>query len=157
MTLFAVNSCGVYTFSGTSIAADVTSITVNNITNKAMRINPALSNQLTEALMDKYRKFTKLDTGSPNGDMEVNGVITNYELVSLGITANETASKNRLTVTIRITFENKKYPKENFEKSYVAFEDYNSTVSFDSAESTLVDEIVKKLVNLVFNDTVAKW
>ena len=30
-------------------------------------------------------------------------------------------------------------------------------LSFDSAESTLVTEIVKKLVEMVFLDTVAKW
>lgn len=158
VTIFLlVNSCGIYTFSGTSIASDVKSITIENISNKAMRVNPALSNTLTEALIERYRKFTSLDTGTPNGDMSIEGIITNYELVSLGVTANETASKNRLTITVKIKFENKKHPKENFEKSYAAFEDYSSTITFDSAESSLVTEIVKKIVDLVFNDTVAKW
>lgn len=153
----SLNSCGIYSFSGTSITPDIKSITVNNISNKAMRVNPGLSNQLTEALSDKYRRFTSLDTGSPNGDLEVEGIITNYELVSIGVTANETASKNRLSVTIKIKFENKKHPKESFEKSYASYEDYDSTLSFDAAESNLVNEIVKKLVEMVFLDTVAKW
>lgn len=157
LAFFAVNSCGIYSFSGTSITPDIKSITVNNISNKAMRVNPGLSNTLTEALTDKYRRYTSLDTGSPNGDLEVTGIITNYELVSIGVTANETASKNRLSITIKIKFENKKHPKENFEKSYASYEDYDSTLSFDSAESTLVTEIVKKLVEMVFLDTVAKW
>lgn len=122
-----------------------------------MRVNPGLSISLTEALTDKYRRYTSLDTGSPNGDLEVSGIITNYELVSIGVTANETASKNRLSITIKIKFENKKHPKENFEKSYASYEDYDSTLPFDSAESTLVTEIVKKLVEMVFLDTVAKW
>ncbi len=157
LIFFAVNSCGIYTFSGTSITPDIKSITVNNIVNKAMRVNPSLSGALTEALVERYRKFTSLDTGSPNGDLEVSGIITSYELVSVGVTANEKASKNRLSVTIKIKFENKKHPKENFDKSYASYGEYDSTISFDSAESALVDEIIKKLVEMVFNDTVAKW
>jgi dihydroneopterin aldolase len=156
--LLPVTSCGIYSFSGTNIAPDVKSITINNIANKAMRVNPALSNDLTEALIERYRRYTKLDTGLPNGDLEVTGFITNYEITATGITASETASKNRLTVTIKISFDNKKHPKESFEnKSYVAYEEYDSKMSFDAAESSLIPEIIKKLVEQVFLDTVAKW
>ncbi|MDD2583740.1 MAG: hypothetical protein PHE99_02190, partial [Bacteroidales bacterium] len=57
-----VTSCGIYSFSGTSIQPDVTSITVYNIENRAMRINPSLSNSITEGLKDKYRRLTKLNS-----------------------------------------------------------------------------------------------
>lgn len=155
--LFTTTSCGIYTFSGTSIASDVKSISIDNIQNRSIRVNPALSNTLTEALVDRFRKFTKLDVGGNNGDLLLEGSIVSYELTSLGITTNETASKNRLSITVKIKFTNKKYPKENFEKSFAAYEEFSSLTSFDSVESSLVEEIVKKLVDQIFNDSVAQW
>lgn len=157
VTLLLVSSCSWYSFSGTSIAPDVKSITVDYIQNRAMRVNPSLSNTLTEALKDKYKKLTNLNLDPSNGDLLIEGDIVAYETTSLAITAQEVASQNRLTITIRIKFTNNKYPKENFEKTYAQFMDYPSTSSLDQVEARLVDAIVEKLVEDVFNATVANW
>lgn len=156
-TLLLVQSCSWYSFSGTSIAPDVKSITIDYIQNRAMRVNPSLSNTLTEALKDKYKKLTSLRLDPDNGDLFIEGDIVAYETTSLAVTAQEVASQNRLTITIKIKFTNNKYPKENFEKTYAQFMDYPSTSSLDQVEARLVDAIVEKLVEDVFNATVANW
>ena len=151
-------SCRVsYTFTGTSIAEDITTISVYTIENKAMRVNPTLSNSLTEALKDKYRRFTRLQQVVDGGDIMVEGEIMSYEITAMAVTANEVASQNRLTVTVKIIFTDNKYPRNNFDRNFVAYEDFASTVSFDGAEASLVDEIIKKLVEDIFNGTVANW
>ncbi|NCB98607.1 MAG: hypothetical protein EOM36_09655 [Bacteroidia bacterium] len=152
-----ISGCGIYSFSGTSIAPDVESITVMTIQNRAMRVNPALSNLLTEELKEKYRRLTKLRLDPDNGDLIVEGDITSYETTALAVTSQEVASQNRLTVTVKIKFTNVKHPDESFEKSFAGFEDYASTMSLDAVESSLVDSIVEKIVDLIFNDTVANW
>ena len=152
-----VAGCGIYSFSGTSIAPDVTSITVFNIENRAMRINPSLSNNLSEALREKYRRLTKLRILNDGGDLIVEGEITSYETASIAVTAQEVAAQNRLSVTVKISFTNTKYPNESFEKSYAAFEDYPSTSSLDAVEARLVESIIEKLTEMIFNDTVANW
>jgi hypothetical protein len=149
--------CGIYSFSGTSIAPDVQSITVMTIQNRAMRVNPSLSNLLTEELKEKYRRLTKLRLDPDNGDLIVEGDITSYETTALAVTTQEIASQNRLTITVKIKYTNIKHPEESFEKSFAAFEDYASTMSLDAVESSLVDSIVEKIVDLIFNDTVANW
>jgi len=115
-----LSSCGIYSFSGTSIAPDVSTITIYSFENRAMRVNPALSNTLTENLKDKFRKLTKLKLMNEDGDLIIDGQITGYETASISVTAQEIAAQNRLTITIKITFTNVKYPKENFERSFVA-------------------------------------
>ena len=45
----------------------------------------------------------------------------------------------------------------NFEKSFAAYQDYDSNLSLDSVEAQLVDEIVEILVEDIFNATVANW
>jgi hypothetical protein len=152
-----LTSCGIYSFSGTSIAPDVTTITVYNVENRAMRVNPALSNALTEALKDKYRKLTKLRLVNDGGDLIIDAQITSYETASIAVTAQEVAAQNRLTVTLKLTFTNVKYPKESFERNFAEFEDYPSTSSLDAVESRLVDSIIEKLTDKIFNETVANW
>ena len=115
------------------------------------------SRELRRGLKEKYRRLTKLRLDPDNGDLIVEGDITSYETTALAVTSQEVASQNRLTVTVKIKYTNIKHPEESFEKSFVAFEDYASTMSLDAVESSLVDSIVEKIVDLIFNDTVAKW
>ena len=100
--------------------------------------------------------------GSPyfteyNGDLEVSGEITGYDTRSLGVTADEVSSKTRLTITVKINFINRKHPEEDFERSFSGFEDYDSNYTLDQVEGELVDTIVEKIVEDVFNATVANW
>ena len=153
-----VASCGIYSFTGTSIQPDVQTITINYFEYKALKVNPSLSNDLTEAVKDQFRKLTRLSQVDMDGDLEITGEITGYDVRATAVTANEVAAQNRLTVTIKISFENKKYPEDSFEnKSFSAYEDYDSMQDLGSVEAQLCEEIVKKLVDEIFNATVAQW
>ena len=157
ITAILVTSCGIYSFSGTSIQPDVHTICVEPIVNNALKVNPSLSNQLTEALLDKYKKLTKLRQVDDMADLYVSGEITSYDIQATAITADEVAAQNRLTVTVRIKYSNVKYPEEDFEQNFVAYREYSSERSLDEVEATLCDEIVETIVEDIFNATVAQW
>ncbi|MBO7397245.1 MAG: hypothetical protein J6T89_04230, partial [Bacteroidales bacterium] len=72
-------SCGIYSFTGTSIQADVKTITIPYAEYKALRVNPSLSNLLTEALQDKFRKLTRLEQVDMDGDLELVCEVTGYD------------------------------------------------------------------------------
>ncbi len=146
-----------YSFSGTSIQPDVKTFTVEYFENKALRINPSLANTLSEALIDKYRKLTPLEMLEEGGDIVVYGVITNYDTKPIAVTADEVASQNRLSVTLKLTYSNRLHPEEDFEKSFSAYADYDSMQSFDAVEAQLCDDIIEILVEDIFNATVANW
>lgn len=153
-----VHSCGIYSFTGTSIQQDVKTVTINYFEYKALKVNPTLSNSLTESLKDKFRKMTRLEQVDMDGDLEITGSVTGYDVRAMAVTANEVAAQNRLTVTVRIDFANRKYPEDDFQnKSFSAYADYDSTQSLDAVESTLCDEIIEKLCEDIFNATVANW
>lgn len=154
---FALAACGIYKFNDTSIAPDVHTISVYNIENRAMKVNPSLSNTLTVALQDKYRKLTRLEMVEDGGDLEVSGFVVSYDVTPTAVTSQEIAAQNRLTITVKITFKNNKHEEEDFEKSFAAFQDYDSNLTLDSVEGQLVDEIVEILVEDIFNATVANW
>lgn len=152
-----LNSCGIYSFSGTSIQPDVNTITINFIEYRALRVNPSLSNDLTEAIRNQFRRMTRLEQVDMDGDMEISGQITGYEISTAAVTAQEVAARNKLTVTVKIQFSDKKHPEEDFDKNFSAYSEYDSTSTIDEVESSLCAEIIDKLVEDIFNASVAQW
>ena len=158
IAVLLVSACGIYSFSGTSIKPDVKTITINYFEYKAMKVNPSLSNDLTEAVRNQFRRMTSLEQVEIDGDLEITGQVTGYDVRESSVTAGDVAAMNRLTVTVKVDFTNRKYPEEDFQgKSFSAYSDYESTTSLDAVESSLCAEIVDKIVEDIFNATVAQW
>ena len=153
-----VVSCGIYSFTGTSIPPDVKTITIPFVEYKALRVNPSLAGDLTEALKEKFRKLTRLEQVDVDGDLELVCEVSGYDVKATAVTADEQAAQNRLTVTVKIDFANKKYPEDDVSnKSFSAYEDFDATMSLDAVEATLCETIIEKLVEDIFNATVAQW
>lgn len=157
-TMFIVHSCGIYSFTGTSIQPEVKTVTINYFEYQALKVNPSLSNELTTALQDKFLKLTKLEQVDMDGDIEITGAITGYDVKATAITANEQASQNRLTVTVKISFTNRQFPTDDFQdKSFSAYADFDASQQLDAVEASLCEEIIEQLCDDMFNATVANW
>jgi hypothetical protein len=147
-----------YSFSGTSIDPDVRTISLPTFEYKAMRVNPTLANELSEALRTRFRRMTSLEQVELDGDLEISGEIVGYDVQASAVTAQEVAAQNRLTVMVKVDFNNVKHPEESFSgKSFSAYADYDSSNSLDAVESTLCTEIIDKIIEDIFNATVAQW
>lgn len=155
--LVTLAACGIYSFSGTSIQPDVKTICIEPVVNKATKINPSLANQITEELNDKFRKLTKLEQVTEEGDLNLLVTIESYDVRAAAVTANEVAALNRLTVTCKVKFTNVLHPEDDLEQSFASYEDYDSNNPLDMVEGQLCETIVKKLVDDIFNATVAQW
>ncbi|BAV94067.1 hypothetical protein JBKA6_0054 [Ichthyobacterium seriolicida] len=151
------SSCGIYTFSGTSISPDVKSVQVDYFPNYAPLINPALSRKLTNDLQTRFTDQTNLKLTKNGGDLKFEGEITKYEITPDDAQANNTAAFNRLTITIKVRFYNEIDEKENFENTYSDFEKFNKDKDFTSVEGNLIDLITAKLIDRIFADSVEKW
>lgn len=153
-----VTACGIYSFSGTSIQPDVNTINIDFFEYKAMKVNPSLSNDLTEAIRSQFRKMTRLEQVEMDGDLQISGQIVGYDIGPAAITADEVAAQNKLTITVKVDFENRKHPEDNFTgKSFSAYANYDTNNSLDAVESTLCAEIIETIVEDIFNATVAQW
>jgi hypothetical protein len=74
----------------------------------------------------------------------------------MAITANETASQNRLTITLNIRFVNKMDEKQNFETSFSRYVDYPSTKPL-SEMGDVIKQVNEYLVDDIFNKSVVNW
>ncbi len=146
-----------YSFTGANISADVKSFTVDYFPNRARLVNPMLSTDFTEKLKEKLRKQTSLKEEVENGDLVYEGQITGYEVRPMAIQKEDLAAQNRLTVTVRLKYTNNRDHAQDFDRSFSAYEDFSSSLSLNDVESSIVPEIIEKLMDDIFNATIANW
>jgi len=157
-----VNACKIgYSFTGASISPAVKTVFVDFFTNRARVVNPMLSQTFTEAMKDKFVNETGLSMEREQGDLEFSGEITGYDVRPLSIQQSEQgrdfASMNRLTVTVKVVFTNNKDHTQDFNSTFSAYYDWESTRSLNEVESAAVDVIVEQLIEDIFNKSVANW
>jgi len=146
-----------YGFTGAVPMVGVKTFSVDYFPNRARLVNPNLSQQLTDGLQEKLIRQTAYSQISENGDLEFSGQITEYEVRPMNIQEGDLAAQNRLTVGIKVKFTNNKDHGMDWEKTFSAYEDFDSNQSLSDAEETLVAEIIKKLTDDIFNASIANW
>lgn len=150
------SACGIYSFTGASYGTAKT-VSIDYFQNRSTYVNSTLSSKITEDLKDRFMSQTPLSLVKDGGDLHFEGTITGYTITTAAIKAGETASSNRLTITLKVTFTNQTAPENDFDKSYSRYADYPVSSSFASVEASLVDEIVEQLIDDLFNDSVVNW
>jgi hypothetical protein len=105
--LMTLTGCKVnFSFSGVNISDEVKTYSVDYFPNRAPLVQAQLSQEFTNALMDKIQGSTSLDLANSGGDVQFSGEITGYAMRPAAITSEETAARNRLTITIRVKYVN---------------------------------------------------
>mgnify|MGYP000197020316 CR=1 FL=1 len=143
-----LTGCGVaikYSLSGASIPPDAKTFSVAYFPNNATMVSPILSSTLTEALVDIFTRRTRLMQVDEGGDFAFEGEIVNYALL------------NRLTITVKVRFTNALDEKASWNKTFSAYEDYESTQLLTEVEGTLIPQIVDKLVTDIFQASASNW
>lgn len=139
-----------------SIPADVKTVKVNFIENKARYVNPRLSPALTDKLRQKIVGQTRLtQTNGDNADWEISGYVNDYSVSTSGISQQQ-SSINRLTVAVHITlFKRKSNEQKEFDISHPF--DFPATRTLQAAESELSDQITRDMTDEIFNRVFSDW
>ena len=156
---FVLTSCSVsYKFNGASI--DYTKTKTIQIADFPIRSNyvwgpmgPIFNNQLK----DQYANHTKLTQVKRNGDLKIEGEITKYEQRNKSVSAEGYSAQTELSMTVNVRFTNNVKHDEDFEQSFTATTSYETTQSLNSVQEELVTQMVKDIVDQIFNATVANW
>ena len=101
-----VTACSIsYKFNGASIDyTKVKTITIKDFPNQAPLVYPPLSQKFTEALKDIYIRQTRLQLVGSNGDLDLEGEITGYDLTPMAVKEDAYASQTKLTITVRVRY-----------------------------------------------------
>ena len=96
---------------GASIPENVRTASVQYFENRAPLINPMLSQTFTEELKDRIRSESRLVITNEMGDVDFSGQITGYDLRPMAIQADAISAETRLTISVRVRFQNFKDPR----------------------------------------------
>lgn len=153
--LFFLGGC--YSFKDVSIPAEVKTVRIKYIENKARYINPQLAPQLTDKLRQKINNQTRLtQVQSDDAHYDIGGKITDYSITTAGISQQQ-AANNRLTVTVTIEFKNNLDPTKNFEAAVSRNFDFSANLSLQQAEAQLNETIIQNTVDEIFNRIFSNW
>ncbi|MFH4968722.1 LptE family protein [Gaetbulibacter sp. M240] len=155
---FSFISCGIYSFTGASIPADVKTYQVNYFENSALLVEPGLNIDFRIALQDLIQNQTNLSLVTSNGDLVYEGEITDYRISPTTATSDNRAAQNRLTIAVKLRFFNKKNPDDDMEQTFSFFYDFPGSAQLLGAQKTTAhEEIFERLTQDIFNATLAKW
>ena len=104
-----------------------------------------------------YANQTRLRQVKRKGDLQLSGEIVGYEQFNKSISAEGYASQVQLRMTVNVRFVNTKNHSQDFERRFTATSEYNSSLSLNSVQEDLVNQMIKDLADQIFNATVANW
>jgi len=154
-----LSSCAIsYKFNGASIDyATTKSIAIADFPNMAALVYPPLSQELSEGIRDLFSRQTRLEILRKGGNLELEGEITNYTITAMSIGADSYAAETKLTMTVKVRFTNNIEPSESFEKTYTAFQTFDSNKQLSDVQEELCATMITEIAESIYNDTVAKW
>ena len=157
ITIFYINSCSVYNFTGTG-KIDAKTYQVNNFLNNSPLVEPGIERTFTQRLQNLIQNQTNLNLTNSGGDLVYEGEIIDYRISPMSASAGDKAAQNRLNISINVRFTNKKTEKDNFEKKFSFYFDYPADSQLvGSTLTSALNEIFERITQDIFNDSLAKW
>tara|TARA_B100000242_G_scaffold287667_1_gene254839 strand:- start:8508 stop:9029 length:522 start_codon:yes stop_codon:yes gene_type:complete len=162
VSIFAINSCGNYSFTGASIPVGTETFQVNLFSNNSGNnvgsiYEPGIDRDFTLALQNILENQTNLQLIQTNGDLLYEGEIIEYRVSPMTSTADLNAAQNRLTISVNVIYTNFKKEEDSFERRFSFFFDYPAEQQLISVKSEAHEIIFERLTQDIFNASLAKW
>jgi len=161
--VFLFQRCAIYSFSGVSLSSEVKSFSIQDFYSEVALGPPDLEQSFTDRLRDELLQKTSLTQVDIDGDIQFEGKITEFSYTSLAPSASsseqiEAANVERLKITVEVDYTNPYEKKFAFKKKrFSQHADMPATASADAEEERLIKEIFDKLMQDIFNNSVANW
>lgn len=153
-----VSGCGIYSFTGGQYSGAKT-FSVDYFKPQSALATPLYAQRFTESLKDLLLAQSPLRLTERNGELTYSGTIIDYRTAPIAVQsgAAETASLNRLTITVKVKYENSLEPELNFEKTFSKFADYDANQDLFTIEESLWSLINEQLTQEIYNASVGNW
>lgn len=148
-----------YSFTGSSVPADVNTISIATfpLQGQGSAIAPAtLSQDFTEELRDIFIQQSRLELVRNNGDLIVEGEITGYTVKNAAVSNNQAAAEN-LVITIKVKYIDTKHPENSYEQTFSQMEPYDAGTNLSDVEPTLIPIITERITQDIFNKSLGNW
>ena len=146
-----------YSTTGASIPVEANTVSVQFFENRAPLIEATLSQRITDALKDHIQANSRLILVNGIGDLDFEGEITGYDSRPSSITAGDVAANSRFTISVKVRYTNSFDSSKDWELNFSRFEDYPNTQTFEEAQAAYTDDILKLLIEDIYNKAFVNW
>jgi len=160
MALMLLQSgCLRYSFTGVTIPANVSTIYIPFFQDNSGSGLSNLSDQLNNALVNRFVNQTRLRLVSDpaQADILMEGVINAYSNRPFSVAGDQTASLNRVQVSVRASYQ---YADENdprWSKAFSGQAEYDPAVNPLDGELEAASDAMQQIAQNMFNDSVGRW
>ena len=154
-----LTACSVsYKFNGASIDYSKTkTIQIADFPIRSSYVWAPMGPMFNNELKDQFASHTRLSQVKRNGDLKIEGEITQYQQRNKSVSAEGYSAQTELSITVNVRFTNNVNHQEDFERQFTASQAYETTMSLSAVQDELVATIIKDLCDQIFNATVANW
>ena len=154
-----LTACSVsYKFNGASIDYSKTkTIQINDFPIRSSYVWGPMGPMFNNQLKDHFANHTKLELVKRNGDLKIEGEITQYQQRNKSVSAEGYSAQTELSMTVNVRFTNNTNHNEDFEQQFTATSVYETTQSLNSVQEELVGQMINDICDQIFNATVANW
>ena len=158
-TAVLLSACSVsYKFNGASIDYTKTkTIQIKDFPIRSAYVWGPMASIFNNELRDIFGKQTKLIQVKRNGDLQIEGEITQYQQRNKSVSADGYSAQTELSMTVNVRFTNTKKHHEDFDRTFTATQTYESTRNLNSVQEELVTQMTQDICDQIFNATVANW
>ena len=128
-TTLLLAACSVsYKFNGASIDYNKTkTIQINDFPIRSAYVWGPMAPLFNNALKDQFASHTKLTQVRRNGDLKIEGEITQYQQRNKSVSAEGYSAQTELSMTVNVRFTNNANHAEDFERQFTATSSYETT------------------------------
>lgn len=157
--LLLLAACSVsYKFNGASIDySKVRTIQIADFPIRSTYVWGPMGPMFNNQLKDVFANHTRLQQVKRNGDMKIEGEITQYQQRNKSVSSEGYSAQTELSITVNVRFTNNTNHSQDFERQFTATSSYETVRNLNSVQEELVTQMVKDLTDQIFNATVANW
>ena len=154
-----LTACSVsYKFNGASIDYSKTkTIQIADFPIRSSYVWGPMGPIFNNELKDLFGKRTRLQQVKRNGDLKIEGEITRYEQPNKAVSSDGYSAMTELSMTVNVRFTNNKKHEQDFDKTFSANREYDSSQQLAAVQEELVQQMIDDIVDQIFNATVAIW
>jgi len=156
LVITTITTCGVYSpYGAATSGAQTFRVYRFEATHPLVSATSALS--ISESLVDRVQRQSNLKLVSGEAELKFYGKVVDWLVQPINIQGDETASANRVTITVDVIYTNSLDESLSFQRKFNRFVDVPSSSDLFSIEDEIANEIGELLSLDIFNASLGNW
>jgi len=157
LLMLSSTGCGFYSFTGASIPEHLGTVAIPLVEDNTIATVVSMDNQFTTLLIDRFVRQTRLslETTESEADALLTVTISRYDNMPTSVSGNEQATRNRVSITVSVKYQDQVQNKELLNRTFSASEEYDPFNP--SQEETAAFAALEKIAEDIFTAATSNW